>query len=66
MLIYNHLFHAVFIRQSSGRERKILEKSKKYSQKNVYVRIAYNSFKCSCFCVFVCACGLYACVYDDT
>ena len=55
-LICDHLFHAVFIRQSSDRERKILEKSKKSknSQKNVYVKIEYSSV-----CVCVCVCGLY-------
>ena len=56
MLINDHWFHAILLRQSSGRESKILEKSKKiekYSQKNV--KIVYNSV-CVCVCVCVCAC----------
>ena len=46
MLICDHWFNVIFTRQSSERKRKILEKSKKskrYSQKNVYVRIAYKA-----------------------
>ena len=54
MLTCDHWFHAVFKRQSSGRKRKIFEKSKKkkwkrYSQKNIYIRIAYKSL-CVCVC----------------
>ena len=44
-LICDHWFHAVFILQSSGRRKKDfgeIEKIETYSQKNVYVRIAYN------------------------
>ena len=54
MLICDHWFYAVFTRQPSGRERTIVEKSKKvekYSQKNVYLGIAYNTL-----CVCVCLC----------
>ena len=29
MFIYDHWFHAVYLQQSSGRERKTLKKSKK-------------------------------------
>ena len=39
MFICDHWFHVVFTRQSSGRKRKILEKLKKYIQKNFYVRM---------------------------
>ena len=54
MLICDHWFHDVFIQQSSGRKRNILEKLKKNrknSQKNVYIGIVYN-----CVCVdYICA-----------
>ena len=52
MLICHHRFQTVFLWQSSGRKRNILKKmkkSKRHSQKNVYVRIAYKS--CVCVCV---------------
>ena len=58
ILICDPRFHAVLLRQSSGKERKILEKSKKskkYSKNNV--RIVYNSL-----CVCVCVCVYYICV----
>ena len=64
MLICDHRFNAILLRQSSGRERKILEKSKKIkkcSQKNVYVEIVYNNFVCVCVCVCACAC-MYVCM----
>ena len=63
-LICDRWFHAIFTRQSSGRERKILKKSEKiekYSQKNVYVRIAYNSFLFYFF-MYVCVCVHVLCV----
>ena len=46
-------------RQSSGRERKIMEKSKKkkHSQKNVW--IVCKSF---CVCAHICVCEWCACV----
>ena len=53
MLIYDHWFHNLFIRQSSG-----YGEIEKYSQKDVYARIAYNSF-CVYVCVCVCVCVLY-------
>ena len=53
MFICNPGFHAIFIQQSSGRKRKILKKSKKYSRKNVYVRI---------MCNFLCVCVDYICI----
>ena len=49
MLISDYWFHAVLIQQSSGRERKNLEKSKNA------VKIVYNSL-----CVYVCV--EYICV----
>ena len=41
MLICDQSFHAIFIQQSSGRED--FGEMEKYSQKNAYVRIAYNT-----------------------
>ena len=48
VLTHDYWFHANFIRQSSGREKDLgkIEKIEKYSQKNAYIRIAYNSFVC--------------------
>ena len=46
ILICDHWFHAVFSRQSSGRKRKILEKSKKskrYSQKTLLSIYYYST-----------------------
>ena len=57
MLICDPWFHAVFIRQSSGRKRKILEKLKKfkrYRPNNFYARIYiifYFFFFGVCVCV---------------
>ena len=64
MLICVHWFHIVLNQQSSCRKRKSLKKSKlskSYSQNNVYVRIAYNSFF---FFFFVCVC-VCVCVIQD-
>ena len=66
MLISDHWFHAIFVQPSSGRERKIFDNlkknRKKYSQKNVYIRIMYNSFLFY-VCVCVCVCVDYICIW---
>ena len=50
--------YRTFITQRKKDLREI-EKIEKYSQKNIYVRIAYNSL-CVCVCVCVCVlCRLY-------
>ena len=79
-LICDYWFHVVFIRQASGRERKLLEKSKKskrYSLNNVYVRITYKSLyvimctlylrivECGRICNCYCVC-VFVCVCEDT
>ena len=45
----NRWFHAVFLRQSLGRERKILEKSK-----NTVKRMFTLGLRITLLCVFVC------------
>ena len=78
ILICDHWFHAVLLRQSSSREKKILEKSKK--SKNAVKRMLglCTTHLCVCVCVWVCV--DYICillcvvvyvivsmyVYDDT
>ena len=57
MLICDHRCHAVLLRQSSGRERKLLEKSKK--SKNTVKRM-FTLRLCITLCVCVCVC---VCVY---
>ena len=59
MLICDHRFHAVLLRKSSDRERKILEKSKKKKLKNAVKRmlgLCTTLFLCVCMCVCVCVC----------
>ena len=48
-------------REKSFRE---IEKIEKYSQKDIYVRIVYNSFLVArvCMCMCVCVCVDYICV----
>ena len=56
------MFHAVLLQQSSSRERKILEKSKK--SKNTVKRIFTfgPTLLFLCVCVCVCVCVDYICV----
>ena len=58
MLIGNQGFHAPLLHLSSGRERKIFEKSKKTknSRANIYVEICMTLFLC--VCVLVCELNL--------
>ena len=58
MLICDRQFQAVLSRQSSGRERKILEKLKKL--KNIVKRMLEL---CATLFVFVCAC-VCVCVFE--
>ena len=50
--------------------KKDIGEIEKYSQKNIYVRTAYNSFVCACTYMYVCVFLLIIfasyCVYDDT
>ena len=68
ILIYSHRFHAILLRQSSGRERKILEKSKnrKIQSKNLYVEIVYNTFFCVRIFMCVCVDYIYVSLYVVT
>ena len=61
MLICNHWFHAVFIRQSSGRKRKILKKSKNTVKRTFTLELRITLFFCLCMyvCKYVC---MYVCV----
>ena len=62
MLIFDHWFHVVFIRQSSGRKRKILEKSKK-SKNKVEIMFTFELRITLCVCVYVRVCVDYICVF---
>ena len=55
-LVCDHTFHASYKRPSSGRERKILEKSEK-SQNTVISTLGLSTTLYKCVCV--CVCGLY-------
>ena len=51
-----------FLNYNNQAEKKIaeIERPEKYSQKNVYIRIVYNSvFTCVCVCVCVCEDYIY-------
>ena len=50
MIICDHQFHAVFLQQSSDRERKILEKLKNTVKRMLRL---YTTFWCVCVCVCV-------------
>ena len=55
MLFCDNWFHAVFIRQSSGREIKILEISKKL-KRTVKIMFTLELH------ISLCVCGLYLCI----
>ena len=56
MLICDHRFHAVLLRQSFGRRRKILEKPKNTDKRMSALGL------CITLCVSVCVCVDYICV----
>ena len=57
-LFISYLLYTSIIRQKMISEKS--KKSKKYSQKDVYVRMKYNSL---CVCVCVCVCVLIKFAY---
>ena len=53
MLICDHWFHAVLLRQSSGRERKIVKKSKNTVKRTFTLQLCITLFICVRVCVYV-------------